>query len=337
MELYLDSANLQEVNEAFELGFLAGLTTTPTFMQRQGVTDLDGTIVELSQKVPVLQIEALGRDADTIVSEAKRQEALGLARDKTVYKIPMSLEGAKACKMLTDEGFQVNLHLVYTVQQAYLAMTAGATYVCPLVGRLQDQGVNALDLVAQIVDIKHQYGFDTKVMFSSVRHLEHVRNAISLGVDTITVPWKILKSLSDNHLTSLGTEQFYTDHHRVNTSVKEVMRESQAVVNATDNLGHVLLAMSQSGLGAAVVADASGQAAGMFTDGDLRRHTQSGDNLALDAELGSIHEMRPPLTIEAHEKIDVALAIMKEREVDQLVVTESGRVIGLVDIQDLLG
>ena len=337
MELYLDSANLQEVHEAFELGFLAGLTTTPTFMQRQGVTDLDGTIVELSHKVPVLQIEALGRDADTIVAEAKRQEALGLSREKTVYKIPMSLEGAKACKILTDQGFQVNLHLVYTVQQAYLAMTAGATYVCPLVGRLQDQGVNALDLVAQIVDMKHQYGFDTKVMFSSVRHLEHVRNAISLGVDTITVPWKILKALSDNHLTSLGTEQFYTDHHRVNTAVKEVMRAEQAIVKASDSLGDVLVAMSQSGLGAAVVADDAGQAAGMFTDGDLRRHAQSGDDLALEAELATVHDMRPPLCIDAHAKIDIAIDMMKTREVDQLVVTENDQVLGLIDIQDLLG
>jgi transaldolase len=100
MELYLDSADVREIDQAFELGYLAGLTTTPTFMHRHGITDIDGAIVELSKKVPVLQIEALGATADEIVAEALRQDALGLDKNTTVYKIPMSLEGTKACKTL---------------------------------------------------------------------------------------------------------------------------------------------------------------------------------------------------------------------------------------------
>ncbi len=147
MELYLDSADIKEIKEAFQLGFLTGLTTTPTFMHREGITDIDSTILELAKIVPVLQIEALGRTAEEIVAEAKRQDALGLDRETTVYKIPVSLEGVKACRMLVNEGYKVNIHLVYTLQQAYMAMQAGATYVCPLVGRLQDQGTDALQLL----------------------------------------------------------------------------------------------------------------------------------------------------------------------------------------------
>jgi transaldolase len=188
MELYLDSANMKEIEEGFKLGFLDGLTTTPTFMQKEGITDIDGTIVKLSKMVPVLQIEALGSNADEIKKEAYRQLNLGLDPKKTVFKIPVSLEGVRACKILRNDGLLVNVHLVYTLQQAYMAMHAGATYVCPLVGRLQDQGHDALSLVEQCVDAVNYYNYDTKIMFSSVRHNEHVRNAINIGVHTITVP-----------------------------------------------------------------------------------------------------------------------------------------------------
>ena len=170
MELYLDSADLKEIEDAFKLGFLDGLTTTPTFMHRGGVTDVDALIVKLSKMVPVLQIEALGNTAEEVVKEAHRQLKLGLDPKKTVFKIPVSLEGVRACRMLRNENLLVNVHLVYTLQQAYMAMKAGASYVCPLVGRLQDQGHDALELVGQCVFAVDHYGYDTKIMFSSVRN-----------------------------------------------------------------------------------------------------------------------------------------------------------------------
>lgn len=209
MELYLDSVNQEEINEALDIGIIAGLTTTPTFMYREGIEDVDSAIVELSNKVPILQIEALGRTSKEIIDEAYRQENLGLSRETTVYKIPMSMEGVKACKYLTNLGFKVNLHLVYTLQQAYMAMEAGATYVCPLVGRLQDQGGDGLSLVKSMVDVTKEYGYKTKVMFSSVRTSQHVKEALKTGAHTITVPWKIMKQLTEHHLTTSHTEQFF--------------------------------------------------------------------------------------------------------------------------------
>lgn len=209
MELYLDSVSLEEIEEANKLGIIRGVTTTPTFMHKAGIEDVDAAIVKLSTEVPILQIEALGRTADEIVAEAFRQERLGLERKSTVYKIPMSLEGVKACKRLTTQGFKVNLHLVYTLQQAYMAMEAGATYVCPLVGRLQDQGGDGVSLVKAIVDVTKEYGYKTKVMFSSVRNAQHVKDALKAGAHTITVPWKIMKTLTDHHLTEIHTEQFF--------------------------------------------------------------------------------------------------------------------------------
>jgi TalC/MipB family fructose-6-phosphate aldolase len=252
MELYLDSANLREIEEGFKLGFLNGLTTTPTFMQREGITDIDGMIVKLSKMVPVLQIEALGNTAEDVVKEAKRQLDLGLDPAKTVFKIPVSLEGVKACSMLRKEGLLVNVHLVYTLQQAYMAMHAGASYVCPLVGRLQDQGHDALTLVQQCVEAVNYYGYNTKIMFSSVRHNEHVRNAINIGVHTITVPLKVLKTLTENSFTDLGTAQFLQDTKLMTVRVGEALNGVNPVVDASVNVKDAIVKMTDFGFGAIV-------------------------------------------------------------------------------------
>src|ERR1043166_1419671 len=275
MELYLDSANLKEIEEGIKLGFLDGLTTTPTFMQREGITDIDSTIVKLSKIVPVLQIEALGNNAEEILKEAKRHLDLGLDAKRTVFKIPVSLEGVKACYLLRKEGLMVNVHLVYTLQQAYMAMHAGANYVCPLVGRLQDQGHDALELIAQCVKAADHYGYQTKIMFRSVRHTEHVRNAINLGAHAITVPLKVLKSLTENNFTTLGTSQFIRDTRLMTVRVREVISDVNPVVADNLCLKDAIVRMTGFGFGALTVVTADGDLKGVFTDGDLRRLLQN--------------------------------------------------------------
>jgi len=334
MELYLDSANLKEIEEGFKLGFLDGLTTTPTFMQREGVTDIDGMIVKLSKIVPVLQIEALGNTAEDVVKEAHRQLNLGLDPTKTVFKIPVSLEGVRACKLLRNDGLLVNVHLVYSLQQAYMAMHAGATYVCPLVGRLQDQGQDALGLVSQCVEAVDHYGYDTKIMFSSVRNAEHVRNALQVGVHTITVPLKILKGLTDNHFTTLGTEQFLRDTKLMTVKVGEAINGVNPVVSASTNIKDAIVKMTEYGFGAIVVTSDDMQVKGVFTDGDLRRYLQSEGAVVLDKQLGSL-EYKTPVSIEGSMLLNDAAGIFKKTNVDTILVTDGGKPIGMLDIQDL--
>jgi TalC/MipB family fructose-6-phosphate aldolase len=334
MELYLDSANLKEIEEGFKLGFLNGLTTTPTFMQREGVTDIDGMIVKLSKMVPVLQIEALGTTAETVVKEAHRQLDLGLDPTRTVFKIPVSLEAVRACKMLRNDGLLVNVHLVYTLQQAYMAMHAGANYVCPLIGRLQDQGYDALGLVEQCVNAVDHYGYDTKIMFSSVRNAEHVRNALNIGVHTITVPLKVLKGLTDNHFTTLGTEQFLRDTKLMTVKVNEAINGINPVVDADTNVKDAIIKMTEFGFGAIIVADKDLQVKGVFTDGDLRRHLQTDGSAILDAKLSSL-EYKTPISIESNMLLNDAAAIFKQTNVDTIMVTDNGKPVGMLDIQDL--
>jgi TalC/MipB family fructose-6-phosphate aldolase len=333
MELYLDSADLKEIEEAFQLGFLNGLTTTPTFMHRGGVTDVDGLIVKLSKIVPVLQIEALGNTAEEVLAEAKRQLNLGLDPKKTVFKIPVSLEGVKACNMLRKEGLLVNVHLVYTLQQAYMAMHAGATYVCPLVGRLQDQGHDALDLVAQCVNAVDHYGYDTKIMFSSVRYAEHVRNAINIGVHTITAPWKVMKALTDNNLTALGTQQFVEHTKLMTVRVKDVLNSKNPIVSADTSVTDALVKMTEYGFGSITVTK-DNKVIGVFTDGDLRRKLQEDGREVLTKKIGEF-QYKEPVSIDADALLNEAADLFKKTKVDTILVTDGGKPVGMLDIQDL--
>ena len=334
MELYLDSANLKEIEEGFKLGFLNGLTTTPTFMQKEGITDIDGTIVKLSKIVPVLQIEALGDSAEEVLAEAERQLALGLDPTNTVFKIPVSLEGVRACKLLRDKGYLVNVHLVYTLQQAYMAMQAGATYVCPLVGRLQDQGHDALALVEQCVDAVELYGYDTKIMFSSVRHAEHVRNAINIGVHTITVPLKILKQLTENNFTTLGTEQFITDTRLMMVKVKDAINNINPIVSEDTNITDAIIKMTEFNFGAITVVTNSGDIKGVFTDGSLRKLLVEKGRDILNKKLSDL-EFKSPICIDGELLLNEANSLFKKTSVDTIVVTIKGKPIGMLDIQDL--
>jgi transaldolase len=334
MELYLDSANLKEIEEGFKLGFLNGLTTTPTFMQKEGITDIDGTIVKLSKMVPVLQIEALGNSAEEVLAEAERQLALGLDPTRTVFKIPVSLEGVRACKLLRDRGYLVNVHLVYTLQQAYMAMQAGATYVCPLVGRLQDQGHDALALVEQCINAVEVYDYDTKIMFSSVRHAEHVRNAINLGVHTITVPLKVLKGLTENNFTTIGTDQFIADTRLMMVRVKEAINGVNPIVSEDCNLTEAIIKMTEFNFGAITVVKGDGSIRGVFTDGSLRKLLMDNGRDVLSKKLSEL-EYREAISIDGNTLLNEAQAMFKKTAVDTIVVTENGKPVGMLDIQDL--
>lgn len=334
MELYLDSADLKEIEEAFQLGFLAGLTTTPTFMHRHGVDDIDALLLKLAKMVPVLQVEALGRTADEMIAEAHRQLNLGLDKDKTVFKIPVSLEGVKACKRLRDEGIRVNVHLVYTLQQAYMAMAAGATYVCPLAGRLQDQGHDALALIDQCVRAVETYDYETKVMFSSVRHPEHVRNAINLGAHTCTVPWKVMQMLTENAFTDVGTAQFFEHTRMMTVKVKDILGQQNPLVKLEDSLMDAIVKMTESGFGCVSVVDDQGRLKGTFTDGDLRRLIEKEGNDGLRKKMRDF-EYREPITIDGNALLNDAAKLFHEKLVDNLIVMNEDEVVGILDIQDL--
>jgi TalC/MipB family fructose-6-phosphate aldolase len=336
MELYLDSADINEIKEVFKLGFLDGLTTTPTFMHRHGITDIDGTIVELSKIVPVLQIEALGDTAEEIVEEAHRLLALGLDKKKTVFKIPASVEAARACKMLRNDDIMVNIHLVYNLQQAYMAMSAGATYVCILVGRMQDQGYDALQLIQDCVETVDHYGYDSKIMFSSVRYPEHIKDALRLGAHCCTVPWRIMKQMNENNFTTIGTQQFISHTRQMTMKVSEALQAgNNPTIGVNNTVTEAIIEMTKSGMGAVSIVNNEGLLAGIFTDGDLRRHLNE-DGEAIMSKKMSDFKLFEPISIDGEETLNKATDIFKDKQVDNIIVTDQGKPVGMLDIQDLV-
>ncbi|MBL0713071.1 MAG: CBS domain-containing protein [Desulfosarcina sp.] len=335
MQLFLDSADFQEIEEAFQLGFIQGLTTTPTFMHRNGISDINHAIVRLSGMVPELHVEALGESHREIVAEAHRILALPL-KHEPVFKVPVSLEGLRACKQLTDEGHRVNVHLVYTLNQAYMAMAAGASFVCPLAGRLQDQGHDALALFEQCVQVVEKHRYPTRIMFSSVRYPEHVRQAVQLGVHVCTIPWSVMQRLCDNTLTTEGTHQFWEHTRLMTVKVKDVIRKHNPVCRLEDTVNQALVNMTQSRIGAVSLVDDEGRLAGVFTDGDIRRKLQAGGSEILDRRMADTAYSDHPITINAEALVYKAVNLFNTHQIDNIVVLENNVPTGILDIQDLV-
>jgi len=336
MELYLDSVDFAEIEAALDYGFIRGLTTTPTFMHRHGITDIDGAIVKLSGMVPELQVEALGDTPEEVLAEAERILALPGLKREPVFKVPISNAGAKACNRLVAKGHRVNVHLIYTLNQAYMALAAGASFVCPLAGRLQDQGHDAITLYEQCVDLIDRYGYDAKVMFSSVRYVEHVRQAMIAGVHVVTAPYKVIARLCDNSLTELGTAQFREHTALMTMRVGSMIRSENPLCTAAETLKDAMVRMTECRLGVVTVVDGNGDVIGIFTDGDLRRRLPEAGENALERTIGEIGFTKNPLALESDALLNDAVALFEKHSVDSIVVVDGSKPVGVLDIQDLV-
>ncbi len=211
MKLFLDTANLDEIRRGVDLGVVDGVTTNPTLIAREGKPYRD-VLREICRTVdgPV-SAEVVALDAEGMVREARDLAAL---HENIVIKIPVTAEGLKAVRALREEGIRTNVTLVFSASQALLAAKAGASFVSPFVGRLDDRGHEGMGLIEQIVTIYNNFGFETEVIVASVRHPMHVLEAALVGADIATIPYKVLQSLLAHPLTDLGLEQFLSDWRR---------------------------------------------------------------------------------------------------------------------------
>lgn len=214
-------------------------------------------------------------------------------------------------------------------------MAAGASYVCVLVGRMQDQGYDALKLVEDCVKLVEKYNYNTKIMFSSVRHPEHVKNAIEIGCQNITIPWKIMKNLNNNNFTEIGTQQFVNHTRQMTMKVGEVVGSKNPTIGLNAKVTDATVEMTKYGTGAVSVVDAQGNLAGIFTDGDLRRHMNIDGEKIWSMTMGDF-DMKSPITIDIEDKLHAAVAIFKEKQIDNIIAVSNGKPVGMVDVQDLV-
>ncbi len=215
MKFFIDTANLKEISDAHSLGLVDGVTTNPSLSAKEGVNDpvdFRGHILEICKIVPgPVSAEVVATETDAMVTEARE---LASIHDQVVVKIPMTHDGLKATRILSAEGIRVNVTLVFQAIQALLAAKAGAAYVSPFIGRLDDVNHRGMEIVEQIMTIFENYGYDTEVIVASIRHPLHVLEAALAGGDIATVPYGVLMQLLKHPLTDVGLAKFLEDWRR---------------------------------------------------------------------------------------------------------------------------
>lgn len=212
MKIFIDTANLEEIKKANELGILDGVTTNPTLLSKEG-KDPIRQLKEICKLVkgPVTA-EVLSPDAEGMVKEARKYAMLA---PNIVIKVPMGKEGLKAVKKLSREGIKTNMTLIFSVNQGILAAKAGATYVSPFVGRLDDIGHEGLQVVRELVQIFKTYGFKTQVIVASIRHPLHVIEAARIGAPVATIPFEVIEKMIEHPQTDIGIRRFRDDWEKL--------------------------------------------------------------------------------------------------------------------------
>lgn len=217
MKFFVDTANLDQIKEAFDLGILDGVTTNPSLMAKEGIVGQQNV---LDHYVRICEIvdgdvsaEVISTDFEGIVREG---EMLAELHENIVVKVPMIKEGVKAIRYFSDQNIRTNCTLIFSPGQAILAAKAGATYISPFIGRLDDIHLDGIDLIAQIVHIYGNYAFETQVLAASIRNPLHIIKCAEVGADVVTCPLSSIQGLLNHPLTDKGLAQFLADHKKAN-------------------------------------------------------------------------------------------------------------------------
>jgi len=217
MKFFIDTANLKQIKDAQDLGVLDGVTTNPSLMAKEGITGHDNILkhyVDICNIVDGdVSAEVISTDFEGMIKEG---EALAELHEQIVVKLPMIKDGVKACKYFSEKGIRTNVTLVFSAGQALLAAKAGATYVSPFIGRLDDISTDGLNLISEIRQIYDNYGFETQILAASVRHNMHIIDCAKLGADVMTGPLSAIEGLLRHPLTDIGLAQFLSDYKKGN-------------------------------------------------------------------------------------------------------------------------
>jgi transaldolase len=212
MKIFLDTANLESIKKYNDMGLLDGITTNPSLLSKEG-GDPQKTMEEISRIIKGdVSLEVVAVDYEGMMEEGRRLRKSG---DNVVVKVPMTAEGLKACKALTAEGIPVNVTLIFSPNQAILAAKAGAKYVSPFIGRLDDVGKDGMNLIREIKQIYPNYNFKTQILVASIRHPMHVVDSAKIGADVVTLPPAVLEKMLKHQLTDIGLKNFLADWEKL--------------------------------------------------------------------------------------------------------------------------
>ena len=211
MKFFIDTANIDEIRKANEMGVICGVTTNPSLIAKEG-RDVYEVVKEIASIVdgPISgEVKATTTDAEGMIAEGRE---IAKIHPNMVVKIPMTVEGLKACKVLSSEGIKVNMTLIFTANQALLCARAGAAFVSPFLGRLDDISVRGTDLISEVAEIFNVHNIQTEIIAASIRHPMHVTDCALAGADIATVPYKVIEQMTHHPLTDAGIEKFQKDY-----------------------------------------------------------------------------------------------------------------------------
>jgi transaldolase len=217
MKIFVDTAKIEEIRKVKEWGILDGVTTNPTLLSQTGKPWKEAAL-EILKEIPdkPISLEVIATDFEGMIKEAKELAKMG---DNVVVKIPFTYEGIKAVQALKAEGIKTNVTLVFSSLQALLAGKAGATYVSPFIGRIDDTAYNGMEVLEEIIQIYNLYDFETQIIAASIRHVDHVKNCALLGVDIATIPFKVIEQIFKHPLTDVGLKRFLEDAKKANITI----------------------------------------------------------------------------------------------------------------------
>ena len=217
MKFFIDTANLEQIKEAQDMGILDGVTTNPSLMAKEGIKGEENILNHYKTICEIVDgdvsAEVISTDYEGMIKEGEKLASL---HPQIVVKVPVTENGIKAIKYLSSKGIKTNCTLIFSAGQALLAAKAGATYVSPFIGRLDDNSTDGIELIAQIVDMFEYYGFETQVLAASIRHTMHIIKCVEVGADVATCPLSAIKGLLNHPLTDIGLEKFLADYKKVN-------------------------------------------------------------------------------------------------------------------------
>lgn len=335
MKIFLDTIDLVEIKKYNEILNIEGVTTNPNLARRFGMSNDIEMVKEIGKvigKKKEIHVEAFGENSKEIINTSKRIKRK-CSDLNLVFKIPFSEEGVKAAKILKKNNYSTNLHLIFSISQAIISSSIDSNYICPLIGRLDDIGHNAVDNLNKIITSFKKHNSKTLVMGSSIRNLNHVIESYKIGVDAITIPMKVVKEMFNHPLTDTGYQLFKKDLKQMK-EISSINFDKNLVVDTNTTLFETLVLL-QKQTASAVAVCKKNRLAGIFTIGDLNRLIKKKEKINYSDKIID-YATKKPISVEASDKVEEVTKLVKKYNLGQFVVLDQNRVLGILDVKDII-
>ena len=335
MKIFLDTIDLEEIKKYNDIFNVAGITTNPNLARRFGMSDDIEMVREIGKVIgdeKEIHVEAFGDSAKEIIDNSQRIKK-NCSKYNLVFKIPFSEEGVKAAKYLIKKKYSTNLHLIFSISQAIISASINSNYICPLIGRLDDIGHNAIENLNKIISSYKINNSKTLVMGSSIRNLNHVIDCYKIGVDAVTIPMKVIKEMFNHPLTDSGFLLFKKDLNQMR-QISSIDFNKNLLVDINKTLFETLVTL-QKHKGAAVAVSKNNKLAGIFTTGDLNRLIKGKKKFNYNDKIFNFISKKP-YSVDITDKVEVVTNLVKKYNLGQFVVLDQDKVLGILDVKDLL-